>query len=52
MKSLVLTLEVESLGLITWYMDVSYTVYKNYKGHSGGMMMMDKYAITNFSCKQ
>ena len=40
MKSLVLTLEVDKLRLVTWYVDASYVVDDYCKGQSGGMMII------------
>ena len=47
-----LTLEVNDLRVIEWWVDASYTTHPDFKGHSGGMMSLGKGATTSASNKQ
>ena len=47
-----LTLEVNDLRVIEWWVDASYTTHDDFKGHSGGMMSLGKGATTSASNKQ
>ena len=47
-----LTLKVEDLSTIKWYVDASYTVHPDCKGHTGAVMTLGKGAITSTSTKQ
>ena len=47
-----LTLKVEDLSTIRWYVDASYTVHPDSKGHTGAVMTLGKGATTSFSTKQ
>ena len=38
-----LTLKVEDLSTIKWYVDASYTVHPDCKGHTGTIMTLGKY---------
>ena len=50
--SLGLTLAVDDIGLITWFIDASYAVHAECKGHTGAIMPFGKGAVTSFSPKQ
>ena len=43
---------VDNIGSIKWYVDASYVIQEDCKGHSGAMMTMGGGAITSFSRKQ
>jgi hypothetical protein len=47
-----LTLEVNNLRVVEWWVDVSYTTHPDFKGHSSGMMTLGKGATTSVSNKQ
>ena len=47
-----LALKVEDLSTIRWYVDASYTVHPDCKGHTGAVMTLGKGATTSFSTKQ
>ena len=47
--SLGLTLTVDDIGLITWFVDASYAVHADCKGHTGAIMIFGKGAVTSFS---
>ena len=51
-KKLVLTLEADNLHLLKWYVDSSYAVHNDMRGHTGGGMTMGKGSIYNRSTKQ
>jgi hypothetical protein len=46
-----LTLSVDDMGVIQWWVDASYTTHPDFKGHSGGMMSMGKGAVVSGSTK-
>ena len=48
-KPLVPILEVEKVVLITWYIDPSYAIHDDCKGHTGRIMTMGKGTLTSFS---
>ena len=52
MRNLKLTLLVDNLGIIRWFIDVSYAIHNNCKGHIESMMTLVLGAITSFSRKQ
>ena len=47
-----LTLKVEDLSTIRWYVDAFYTVHPDCRGHTGAVMTLGKGATTSFSTKQ
>ena len=51
-RNLELTLSLDDLGLVTWFVDASYTVHNDCRGQLGTMMTLGKGAVTNFSRKQ
>ena len=48
-KHMKLTLEVDDLSMINWFIDASHQVHDDCKGHTGGAMTMGKGAITSIS---
>ena len=44
-----LTLTVDDVGLITWFVDASYAVHADNKGHTGAIMTFGKGAVTSLS---
>ncbi len=51
-KKLILTLEADDMKMMKWYIDASYAVHKDMKGHTGGGMTMGKGSVYNRSTKQ
>ncbi len=51
-KNLILTLEADDMKIMKWYIDASYAVHKDMKGHTGGGMTMGKGSVYNRSTKQ
>ena len=49
---MVLTLSVDDLHILKWYVDVSYAVHNDCKSHTGSMFTLGKGGITNGSIKQ
>ena len=49
--SLKLTLKVDDLSIIKWYVDSSYTIHVDCKVHNGAMMSVGGGAVTSFSWK-
>jgi hypothetical protein len=49
---LVLTLEADDLYLIKWFIDGSFAVHNDMKGHTGGRMTLGKGSVINKSTKQ
>ena len=47
-----LTLMADSLFVINWWVDVSFSTNKYFRGHTDGMMSLGSGAITNGSWKQ
>ena len=47
-----LTLEIDDMRLISWWVDASFAVHPDCKGHSGAMMSMGRGAIMAMSKKQ
>eukprot|EP00957_Ditylum_brightwellii_P114721 8747804-Ditylum_brightwellii.AAC.1 len=41
-KNLVLTLEAEDTGCITWWVDAAFAVHHDLKSHTGGVMTMER----------
>ena len=51
-KRLCLTLCTNKIGIIKWYVDASYTINDDCRGHTGAMMTLGGGAITSFSQQQ
>ena len=51
-KSMVLMLEANDLKMMRWYIDVSFAVHNNMRGHTGAGMTMGKGSMYNKSTKQ
>lgn len=51
-RFLKLTLSAENLRVLKWYLDSSYAVHPDCKGHTGGMLTLGKGAVTSGSRKQ
>jgi hypothetical protein len=51
-KHLKLTLSVDSLSKVLWWVDASYNVHDDCRGHTGAMMSLGKGAPISFSRKQ
>jgi hypothetical protein len=51
-KHLTLTLEVNNLSIIKWWVDGSYAVHPNMRIHTGGMLSLGKGAFYGSSTKQ
>jgi hypothetical protein len=47
-----LTLEADQAMVIKWYVDASYAVHEDMKGHTGAVMTMGKGAAYSSSSKQ
>ena len=47
-----LTLTVEDLRTIKWWVDSSYNIHDDCRGHTGAMMSFGKGAVLSFSKKQ
>ena len=46
-KHMKLTLEVESLSTLNWFIDTSYQVHDDCKGHTGGTLTLGKGTTTS-----
>ena len=42
-------MKVDSLSMIIWWVDASYGVHWDCKGHTGAMMSMGKVALVNIA---
>ncbi len=51
-KYLKLTLIVDNLSILKWYVDGSHQTHDNCHGHTGGLFMLDRRATTSSSHKQ
>ena len=51
-KELVLTIEVDKINMMKWFIDGSFAVHNDMKGHTGGCMTLGKGMIYNKSTKQ
>ena len=51
-KDDVLTLKVNDLHVICWYMDASFAVHPDFKSHLGGVMTMGEGAVMSGLSKQ
>ena len=49
---LYLTISIDDLKLIKWYVDASFAVHPNYKSQTGSVMTMGNGAIQSGSTKQ
>ena len=49
---LVLTLSVDKFNSIKWWVDASYAIHPNMRGHSGATMTLGKGSIDSTSTKQ
>ena len=47
-----LTLSIDNIGIIKWFVHASYAVHPDFKSHSGGSMTMGTGAIISSSMKQ
>ncbi len=47
-----LTISCDSLDKLTWYIDGSYAIHDNMKGHSGAVLMIGDSAVLSRSNKQ
>ena len=51
-KELSLNLSAENLEIVYWYINASYAMHEDCKGHTGTMMNMNRGEATSFSRKQ
>jgi len=51
-RFLKLTLSAENLRVLKWYVDSSFAIHPDCKGHTGGMLTLGKGAVTSGSRKQ
>ena len=51
-KHLKLTLSVDNLSIVKWWIDASYLTHDDCRGHTGAMMSLGKGAIISFLKKQ
>ena len=51
-KHLKPTLSIDNIGILKWYIDSSYAIHGDCRGHIRALLMMGKGAITSFSRKQ
>ncbi|EJK61698.1 hypothetical protein THAOC_17766, partial [Thalassiosira oceanica] len=49
---LALTLEADDLQVVTWWVDASFAVHKDMRGHTGGTMSLGKGSVIDLSRKQ
>ena len=49
---MILTLWLQNDGVMTWWVDASYAVHNNMKGHTGGTMSLGHGSIYSSSTKQ
>ena len=47
-----LTLKIDDITIIKWYVDVSFAVHDDFKSHTGAITTMGKGAIKAISRKQ
>ncbi len=48
---MVLTISVDSLGMMKWYVDGSHNVHRDCRGHGGSMMFLGEGALAHYSRK-
>jgi hypothetical protein len=51
-RGLKLTLSVNDMSIIKWWVDASYAVHEDCRGRTGAMMSLGEGAVTSFSTKQ
>ena len=51
-RNLKLTLSTDYFGIIRWFVDASYAVHNDYKGHTGTLMILGQGAIASFYHKE
>ena len=51
-KEMVLTLQASDEGIVRWWIDASYAVHEDMKGHTGATLSLGKGAIYSGSWKQ
>ena len=51
-KDLILTLQANNDGIVQWWIDASYAVHEDMKGHTRATLLLGKGAIYSGSCKQ
>ena len=49
---MILTLSLDTLKIMTWWVDVSYAVHDDMKGHTGGTMSLGQGSVYSTSSKQ
>ena len=47
-----MTLNIEELGVIKWYVDASFAVHPDFRSHTGAVMTMGEGAMQSISRKQ
>ena len=47
-----LTLSIDTMGIIKWFVDSSFAVHPNFKSHSGGSMTIETGAVISSSMKR
>ena len=47
-----LTLTADDLYVVKWWLDVSYKIHDDCKGHTGAVVTLVKGTVTSFSIKQ
>ena len=51
-RNLELRMSVDNIGSIKWYVDASYAIHDDCKGHTGALMTFGKGSVTSISRKQ
>ena len=51
-RKLCLTLKVDDVGIIKWFVDASYAIQDDCHGHTGATMTLEQGMVTSFFCKQ
>ena len=51
-KHMKITIIVDSISILKWWVDVSYNTHDDYKGHTRAMMTLGEVAVTSLSNKQ
>ena len=51
-RNLKIKLCTDNLGIIHWFVDASYAIHNDCKGHSGLILTLEAGAVTSFSRKQ
>ena len=47
-----LTLRVDSLSIVQWWVDMSYLTHFDCRGDTGAMISLDRGTVLSFLCKQ